>query len=522
MKILQLFTVALIILLMQSCNPGTITYSKWQCIELEFKGPESNGTGNPNPFAFDMDVTFTSPGGKQYVMPAFYDGDGNGNINGSVWKVRFSADETGKWNYLTTSNNHVLDGKKGSFNILDTIPDSPFFYRRGRLEAAGKSTDNIRYLKFRDGSYWLKAGCDDPENFLGNFKNYNTPEKRKTAIDYLSSKEINSIYIITNTIDGDGKDVWPWLGENEKEAKSNSTGEVRFNLQKLEEWRLIFEYMQLKGMVVYIVLEDDSAWKKYDHERYYREMIARFSYLPALIFNINEEHNENYSKEEALDLARLLKEIDPFGHPCGIHNLNLPDEEYIKSSQIDFTSIQTGIAGKGTGPEPSEYHDLVTGWINKCNSLSTRTVMIGIDEGRPEGDRKAWWSTYLSGGVWEAHVTAPYDRPMETWDTIWTQLGGTRKFMESIPFWNMQPDSSVIKRGKAFCLSIPGSEYAFYLPEGGAVSVELPEGKMYKCSWWNPGNSFDGKFQNESQIDGGIQNLIPPGKGDWALKIVGL
>jgi len=24
-----------------------------------------------------------------------------------------------------------------------------------------------------DGHYWLKAGCDDPENFLGNYSNFN-------------------------------------------------------------------------------------------------------------------------------------------------------------------------------------------------------------------------------------------------------------------------------------------------------------------------------------------------------------
>lgn len=518
MKIFKLFSVVLVIILNQSCNNGT-TYSKWQCIEIKLNGPESDGNGNPDPFTTDIYVTFTSPGGKQYIMPAFYDGDGSGNINGSVWKVRFSADETGKWDYVTRSSNKLLDAKKGTFTVTDTVAGVPAFYRRGRLEATGKSDDNIRYLKFRDGKYWLKAGCDDPENFLGSFNSYNTIDKRKSAIDYLSSKGINSIYIITNNIDGDGKDVWPWLGESEKEAKVNSSGSVRFNISKLEEWREIFEYMQQKGMVVYVVLEDDSAWKGYDHKLYYREMIARFSYLPALIFNINEEHNENYSKKEALELAGLLKEIDPFNHPCGIHNINKPDEDYIKAQQIDFTSIQTGNDRTGKGPGPTDYNKLVTGWINKCNSLSARNLMIGIDEGRPEGDRRAWWSTYLSGGVWEAHVTAPYDRPMNTWDTIWTQLGGTRKFMESIPFHEMQPDTSIVTSGLAFCLSSGQGIFAFYLPEGGNIIVSLPVGRHYKAEWWNPENGIGGQFQNESIIVGGPADLAPPGDGDWALKI---
>ena len=93
----------------------------------------------------------------------------------------------------------------------------------------------IRYLKFRDGPYWLKAGCDDPENFLGGgCKNYDTLEKRKAAVDYLAERGINSLYMMTNNIDGDDKDVWPWLGETAREAKVNSAGDVRFDVARLE------------------------------------------------------------------------------------------------------------------------------------------------------------------------------------------------------------------------------------------------------------------------------------------------
>lgn len=495
-------------------NAGS--FEKWKCIELEFTGPSSAAKGNPDPFLTDADVTFTGPGGQQSTIPAFYDGDGKENINGSVWKVRFSADETGKWSYMMESKNRILDGYNGTFTVVPVKTDSHDFYRWGRLEA----TKSGRYLKFREGPYWMKAGCDDPENFLGNLTSYNTNEKRKAAVDYLSSKGVNSLYIMTNNIDGDGKDVWPWLGDTQKEAKTNGTGEVRFNIEKLEQWKEIFDYMQEKGMVVYIVLEDDSAWKGYDHERYYRELIARFGYLPGLIFNLNEEYNENYSKEEGLGLMALLKKTDPYDHPCGIHNINVPDDDYIKASQIDFTSIQTGTAGKKEAPGPNEYHDLITSWIKRADELSS-PLMIGVDEGRPEQDRKVWWSTYLSGGVWEAHVLDPYDRPMNAWDTVWTQLGGTRKFMESIPFHEMNPDQSVVKSGKAFCLNHESSVIALYLPDGGTVTLDLPEGCKYRVSWWNPVNGIDGEFQNETVIKGGIRKIVPPGKGDWAVKLTG-
>ena len=498
-------------------QPGSV--AKWECIEIEFAGPASSATGDLNPFDIQADVVFTSPAGKEYILPAFYDGDGHGGPDGSVWKVRFSADETGIWKFSSKSSNRKLDSITGSFVVTPVPEHAEDFYRWGRLEAVSKASDNIRYLKFREGPFWMKAGCDDPENFLGNTQNYDSNKRRKEAVDYLSAKGINSLYIITSNIDGDSRDVWPWLGITEKEAKANGGPGSRFDVARLDEWRDLFEYMQEKGMVVYIVLEDDSGWKDYDHARYYREMIARFSYLPALIFNFNEEHNENYSKSEALEMMALLKKIDPFDHPVGIHNINQPDDDYIKAAQIDFTSIQTGTAGSRVAPGPSEYNKLVTSWISRCKALSSRTLMVGIDEGRPEEDRRIWWSTYLSGGVWEAHVLGPYDRPMSAWDTVWTELGGARKFMESIPFWVMHPDSSVIREGKAFCLNHEDCVYALYLPEGGTVTLDLPKGRKYTVSWWNPENGNEGNFQNETTIKGGSRKIVPPGKGDWAVRV---
>jgi hypothetical protein len=60
----------------------------------------------------------------------------------------------------------------------------------------------------QNGTYWIKAGIDDPENFIGNA--LGDWDAKKSAIDYLSSKGVNSVYIITNNIDGDRNDTWPW------------------------------------------------------------------------------------------------------------------------------------------------------------------------------------------------------------------------------------------------------------------------------------------------------------------------
>lgn len=490
------------------------SFAQWQCVEVAFTGPASHGAGDPNPFSIFVDATLTAPSGRQYRVPGFYDGDGQGGLDGHVWKVRFSADEVGEWTLAATSAQPLLAGYRGTFTVTAPAKDAPDFHGRGRLEAVGTAENRIRYLKFRDGPYWLKAGCDDPENFLGQSSHYDTPDKRRAAVDYLAAKGINSLYLMTHNLDGDDQDVWPWLGRTAREAKANSGANARFDIARLNEWRELFDYLQTKGVAVYLVLEDDSAWKGYDHARYYRELVARFGYLPALLFNFNEEYNENYKLAEAIGFMRLLAELDPFAHPRGIHNVNAPTDAYIDAPSVDFTSIQT----KGT--DPLEHHPLTLAWLQRCQARQQRVLMVGYDEGRPEEDRRAWWSAYLGGGTWEAHVRPPYDRPMSAWATVWTELGGARAFMESLPFWEMEPAQGVVKSGHAFCLAKPGQVYALYLPSGGPVTVELPPANHFTVAWWNPANGKDGAFQHEASLEGGRQTLTPPGAGDWAVRLV--
>jgi hypothetical protein len=178
-------------------------FAKWSRIELVFEGPASRGTGEPNPFEVLFDVNFTGPRGRQYRVPGFYDGDGKGGLDGNVWKVRFSADELGRWTYSSVSKQKELHGQTGHFTVIDIPKDAAGFWKWGRLEYTGTAKNRIRYLKFRDGPYWLKAGCDDPENFLGKYKNYNTLAKRKAAIDYLAQRGVNSLYIMTHNLGGD-------------------------------------------------------------------------------------------------------------------------------------------------------------------------------------------------------------------------------------------------------------------------------------------------------------------------------
>jgi hypothetical protein len=151
----------------------------WFPMTLDLPGPQASETDtDPNPFLdYRMAVLFTGPAGQRYVVPGYFDGDGEGGATGNVWRAKFPPDEAGTWNYLIQfvegpnisidlnpySGTHLpQSGAFGEFEALPRRDSAAGFHKYGRLEHVGE-----HYLKSRDGPYFIKTGTDSPENFLG-------------------------------------------------------------------------------------------------------------------------------------------------------------------------------------------------------------------------------------------------------------------------------------------------------------------------------------------------------------------
>src|SRR4030095_4730742 len=134
----------------------------------------------PNPFLdYRVAVTFTHESGTPvYKVPGYFAADGDaGNSSaaaGNKWRAHLSPDKAGNWTYATSfvrgpgvavgSNAGEpvpgCDGLSGSFMISPTDKSGRDFRSRGRLQYVSR-----RYLRFAgDGTYFLKAGPDSPEN----------------------------------------------------------------------------------------------------------------------------------------------------------------------------------------------------------------------------------------------------------------------------------------------------------------------------------------------------------------------
>jgi len=556
---------------------------KWHTVTVSFSGPTATETdSSPNPFlGYRLQVIFTGPAGQSCDVPGFFDGDGNGGGAGNVWRVRFTPGEPGKWSYRASfrSGKEVavsldapagrathFDGVTGSFTVADRDPIAPGFLKWGRLEYVGGY-----YLKFRDGSYWIKGGTDSPENLLAYKGFENTPQGKHEysphvadwrpgdpdwgdgagkgiigALNYLSSRHVNSIYFLPMNIGGDGKDTWPFVAPNGAidPNGSPSNDNLHYDISKLRQWEIVFAHAQRKGIFLHFVLNEaeepnkrelDDATLGVERKLFYREMIARFAHHNALQWNISEEYDLglNLGPDRVKQFAEYVQAVDPYDHPITVHHCGKNPEPawlpFLGDKRFSITSFQyyKELAGRGREIEK---------WRRKTVDAG-RPLPICLDEIRwttkdNQADQRKdiLWPTFLSGGHTEHFLEEdPDTEDFRRYDDLWVWTWYARKFMEeNLPFWEMEPMDELLKgpaaadpRSQVFAK--PGEVYAVYLPvasKGAALDLSEAPG-AFDIRWYNP-RTGDFEGQKNTVSGGKPVGLVPPPgspSDDWAVLV---
>lgn len=559
----------------------TGTLKKWEAVSIAFQGPVADAAdNNPNPFLdYRLQVSFTGPGGKQYNVPGFFDGDGKGGRVGKVWRVLFSPDENGRWRFQASfrKGSQVavsleanagepvgFDGVQGTFAVKPQDKDAAGYLKWGRLEYVGKF-----YLKFRDGPYWIKGGTDEPEDFLGYVGFTNTPKATHRfanhvqdwrpgdpdwnngqgkaiigSLNYLSAQNMNNLYFLPMNIGGDGKNVWPYLGPID--PKGNPTNDNRhFDLMKLRQWEIVLAHAQRKSIFLHFVLNEAEHGNKnelddtalgVERKLYYREIIARFAHHVALQWNLCEEYNLDIKLAPDLikSYAEYIHAVDPYNHPITVHHAGkLPKawEPFLGFRLFPVTSFQW------------RQTDIVEYW-RKASLAAGFPQVIGMDEYFPDNAsatnadrhrREYTWSIYLSGGQLEYILedlikTDDFRKDEPVWNYTWY----ARKFLEeNMPFWEMEPMDELLTGAATYqgknnlvtgqVFAKPGELYAVYVPVGdstGTLDLSAAPGK-YTQRWYNPRT---GKFVPGSKmIEGGKPVILGPPPAevseDWSVLI---
>jgi hypothetical protein len=538
-----------------STNPVvTGELKKWHKVTLTFYGPQSSETAEPNPFLdYRFSVTFKNDN-RIYKVPGYFAADGNaantGATSGNNWRVHFAPDFTGQWTYsvsFRTGKNiavsdkpnvgepiAAIDGITGKFTVIDTDKCLPDNRARGRLEYV-----NERYLQFAETKdYFIKQGADAPENFLaytdfdGDFKADGQNDRFiKTwyahikdwqdcdptwrdgkgrgiigAVNYLAEKGMNAISFLTLNIDGDDRNVFPYLNYNER---------YRMDVSRLDQWEIVFSHMDKKGIYLHFKTQEteneillDNGELGIQRRLYYRELIARFGHHLALNWNLGEENGWppgklNQSATQRKAMAEYFYRHDPYHHLIVIHNGMMPDDLLGNLSKLTGFSLQTN------REDFLEIHKVVLEWINKsadtgkawvvaCDEPGDASHALVPDSDDPNHDnarKNALWGTLMAGGTgneWyfgykhdNSDLTCQDWRSRNLW---WDQCRIAMQFFNMyLPFWKMQSHDELISTKDGYCFAQPGHIYAVYLKNGGTAEIDLQQYKgFFSVRWFNP------------------------------------
>lgn len=503
----------------------------WHPFEIAFEGPTCEEEGeDPNPFTdFRLVVELEGPGGQTYLVPGFYDGDGQGGGDGNVWKARFAADAGGVWSYrasfhagpdvavdtnLESGTPTAFHGASGFLIVYPCDEEAPGFLSKGVLEHVGE-----HYLKFREGEFFIKGGTDSPENFFGYmgfddihdngnlgiiheyqphradwnegdpyFVSSSTGVDSKGiigALNYLSERGVNSIYFLPMNLGGDGQETTPFGYGN------NDFDKTHYDVSRLHQWNQVFEHAQRKGVMLHFVLNetefDNEHWLDdgqlgLQRKLFYRELSARFGHNLAIKWNLSEEND--FSVGHLIDFAEYIDFVDPYDHPITVHTKpnSFHDYEALKGNSLfSATSIQY---------DPDQAQDFVEQW-RRASELAGHKWVIDMDENNPwyqgltdqnadDLRKRVLYDVYFSGGHVEWYA-GYHDLPLggdmkledfRTREEMWDYMRYAREFMEdNLPFWEMEPMDQLLQEESegvwngGQVFAKRGEIYAIYLPK---------------------------------------------------------
>jgi N-acetylneuraminic acid mutarotase len=585
----------------------TPVYMQWHTITLSFNGPETSELAEENPFLnYRLSVEFRNEDTQQTIR-GFYAADGNASEtssnSGSIWQAHFTPNKTGNWSYaaklyygdsiaLSDDPNKgeliSISNSKGNFIVTKSDKEGDDFRAHGRIEAANG------YFKFRGtNNYWLKAGTNSPENLLAyvdfddtyrikaearegeaattetihvyepHLKDWKTGDltwkngKGKSlvgGINYLASKGMNVVYFLTLNILGDGKDVWPYVSPDDF---------TRFDVSKLEQWELVFEYMQSKGIMLHIVLQETENETMLDNgdtgplrKLYYNELIARFGHHLGLIWNLGEENgytpwapnNPYQDDEQRKAMAKYVKENDPYKNPVFIHTL--PNEElrndilnalfgykYLDGISLQHAKRETAaqaVSDLKVKSDSAGHEWLVT--MDEIGMWYQGAMTDAEDPNHNTLRSYALWGTLLSGAAgveWYFGAKHPHnDLTSEDWrqrNRLWEITNYAKEFFNAyLPYWEMQPEHGLVNSKEAYCFRKKNEIYAIYLPDSNSYTLNLSATKgRFSVQWFNPLTGNGLQTGSVETIDGGgihslgnppeIDNNLP--EQDWVILV---
>ncbi len=560
-------------------NDNSHYAKRFETLQIDLKGPTLSETDAINPFTdFVYLLHAKHEDGDEISIRGFFAADGlaqhSSADEGNIWRAYFVAQKPGKWTFdatlyqgenlgfeqtvtqVTAPNRKILTSVKGHIKVSNDALASNTFTTNGLL-----STKNGLFFFPATEQYWLKSGTNSPENFLG-FEGidgtYRASKQAREgeassgehlhefashigdwrtgdplwgspmygndargrgligAVNYLAAQGVNAQYFLSMNINGDGRDVWPYIDHQTFD---------RFDVSKLAQWNMIFTHMQNKGVLLHIVTQetenerllDDGETGKF-RRLYYQELIARFSHHQGLVWNLGEENGPAdwspiaQSDQQRIDMARFFANNDPYKHPVVIHSHATVESKEkllrpLLESELDGISFQVENR-QNVFAEIAKWRAISANhrpekeaWLITMDEIGMWHTGAKVDADDPNHDslrHHVLWGTLLSGGAgveWYFGAHQPHNdltnEDFRTRERLWRISKIAIDYMQNnTQFWSLKPQLELSKDGIYVASrhkvdDAQVSELVAYIPHGESLKITLHPQK-YQLVWLNP------------------------------------
>jgi Domain of unknown function (DUF5060) len=479
---------------------------------------------NPfDPDDIDIMATFTSPSGKQWNIPGFYN-----YTFGTMWKVRFSPDELGKWKYSV----RVRD-KSGE----DVSEEKSFKTIPSRYKGPLKISDNKRFLEYKNGSPFYGVGL------------WYNGRVTQESLDELKGKGVNFISNFITPLETMGSGV----GRYDQDI-----------CMRIDE---MFELCEEKEILISLNLWfhsflSETVWggfnirwhtNPYQHitsakdfyrsttawnyqEKLYRYFIARWGYSRSLaIWFIVDEINgtDGWVSGDSVMAGQWTKNVhayfkahDPYNHPTtGTRSGGIKEFFHEGYQETDIAAREIYEAQGFPMPKPgtldsADIHPLTYSYKNYAGQI--RRIWHGYKKPVIIGET-GWDHTYFEPGMpgyvamhhnvlWVSLATGSCMTPF-WWafsgrmnDVIVSnQLLNVRRFTDAIPFSklsNLTPIEVIIPDGDGYGIQSDNLVYGWVVNSrtdvaGDLVTIKTIKDGKYKLKLFH---TWRGAFIQESEV----------------------
>lgn len=380
----------------QTCA-APVGVPRYNVHEVSFEGPRMGARDCP---ARDVELVtvWRHEGGASVKVYGFWDGDGEGGVEGDVYKVRFCPDKEGVWTLAeVVSNRSELEGQKEGYSIRCMGSVHPGFW------VADAATEG-RWYRRSDGSHPYISG-DTLYSFLSEYK-VDGPTGGNIRDDVINTREyFNKIRF---SVSGDRyphPEVKPFLDD---EGRVTDSGE--YCHRPNPAWwsgrvdlavRTAFEVDQIADLILNgpdtyesrCILK--AAKNGGDAAPYLQYVAARYGSFPNVWFCLCNEFDikkPSYSCAEIVKFGTTLQGFLPNPTPMSVHASQRDwYKELNEGPWHDHVIIQRKLK---TLPEAAE-------WVSRNYVIGGKVPVID-DELAYEGAGDGW----SEGDVIESHLGA--------------------------------------------------------------------------------------------------------------------